>query len=136
LFSLLFILDGGRSLPVDLKRNIEGHIADSINNHNEKFSYLNLLRMIIKAMNMKVNSSYMNQIRVKILRFSPKLKCFTMLYNALLCFTMLYNAFKSYTVDHDCHHPHEIPLLCIVTTEPHSITVKIQPRRLEPDSMV
>ena len=34
------------------------------------------------------------------------------------------------------HHPHEIPLISIVTTEPHSMTVRIKPEKLEPDSMV
>ena len=79
-FSLLLILDGGRSLPVDRKRNIEAHVGDSVNNHNEKISYdtqgtyLNLLnnlfsqllKMIMKIMNLKVNFPYMNQLRMKI----------------------------------------------------------------------
>ena len=41
-----------------------------------------------------------------------------------------------YTADHDRHHPHEIPLLSIVTTELHSMTVRIRPRKLEPDTIV
>ena len=37
---------------------------------------------------------------------------------------------------HHVVHPHEIPLISIVTTEPQSMTVRIKPEKLEPDSMV
>jgi hypothetical protein len=48
----------------------------------------------------------------------------------------LYNAFKSQTLQHDRHHWHEFPLLSIVETEPHSMTIMLKPKELKPDTMV
>ena len=38
-FSLLLILEGGQSLPVDRKRNIEAHVGESFYNNYEKVSF-------------------------------------------------------------------------------------------------
>ena len=38
-FSLLLILEGGRSLPVDRKRNIEAHVSESFDNNYEKVRF-------------------------------------------------------------------------------------------------
>ena len=46
----------------------------------------------------------------------------------------LYNAFKSQAHQHE--HLHEFPLVSIVETEPHSMTIMVKPKQLKPDTMV
>ena len=47
---------------------------------------------------------------------------------------ILYNAFKSQ--DHQHKHPHKFPLLSVVETEPHSMTIMVTPELLKPETMV
>ena len=46
----------------------------------------------------------------------------------------LYSAFRS----HEHHHGHlpDLPLLSIVEQEPHSMTIRVKPREVMPDTMV
>ena len=112
---------------MDRKRNIEAHVGDSVDNQKDK-----------------INMSFDTQgkdISESVEQFNPSTfeddnegyesESERFIYESIknvniLILTKierLYNAFKSYTVDHDCHRPHEIPLLSIGTTEPHSISL-------------
>ena len=137
-FSLLLILEGGRSLPVDRKRNIVANVSESFDNNYEKVSFDTQGKDISESVEQFIlsrfeddNDDYKSESELSIYE---SIKNENIL--ILTKIERLYNAFKSYTADHDSHHPHEIPLISIVTTEPHSMTVRIKPKKLEPDSMV
>ena len=136
--SLLIIMGAGRILPVDRKRNIEAHVGEPFDTYNEKISYYTQGKDISESVEQFIlstfeddNDDYESESELSIYE---SIKNENIL--ILTKIEKLYNSFKSYTADHDRHHPHEIPLTSIVTTEPHSLTVRIKLRRLEPDSMV
>ena len=137
-FSLLIILEGGRSVPVDRKRNIEAHVSESFDSNYEKVRFDTQVKDISESVEQFILSTFEDDIddyeSVNELSIYESIKNENI--SILTKIERLYNAFKSYTADHDRHHPHEIPLLSIVSTEPYSLTVRITPRKLEPDTMV
>ena len=136
-FSLLLILEVGRCSPVDRKRNIEAHVGESFGKNFDQ-SFDTEEKDVFDSVEQFSLSSF--EDNEEDYESESEHSIYASIKNEnisiLTKIERLYNAFKSYTADHDRHHPHEIPLLRIVTTEPHSLTVRIQPRKLKPDSMV
>ena len=137
-FSLLIILEVGRSSPVDRKRNIETNVAESFENSLDSITCDTEDKDVFDSVDQFCLSSF--EDNEEDYESESEHSIYASIKNEnisiLTKIERLYNAFKSYTADHDRHHPHEIPLLSIVTTEPHTLTVRIKPRKLEPDTMV
>ena len=137
-FTLLLILECGRCFPVDRKRNIEENGGESLENSFDSKRFEPQDKDVFDSVEQFFLSSF--EDNDEDYQSDSEHSIYESIKNEnisiLTKIEKLYNAFKTYTADHDRRHPHEIPLLSIVTTEPHSMTVRIKPRKLEPDSMV
>ena len=126
---VMVMVESGKAAAVDRKRNIESTVDEEFdsNRHNDEDG--NVERRMLEVLGLLDNNDFEVETHgdLSIYESIKDEKS-----SILTKIERLYNAFKS----HPVHQDQEFPLLTIDSSEPHSVTIKIQTRHLQPDTMV
>ena len=126
---MLTMLERGAGAAVDRKRNIDSHVDEEYGNYEHKDEDGTLERGMLETLGL-LKENDLNVERESDLSVYESIKDEKS--SILTKIERLYNVFKSHPVLQD----NQLPLLSIESTESHSITIKIQARKLKPESMV
>ena len=128
---VLVMLESGAGGAVDRKRNVESTVDEELDNNGHHDQDGNVERRMLEVLGLFDNNDfgYETESHLSIYESIKDEKS-----SILTKIERLYNAFKSHPVHQD--QDHEFPLLTIDSSEPHSVTIKIQTRHLQPDTMV